>query len=165
MLFSVHNLPLTWTCFFQPSCPPDDLMWLACFWNNMHDEAAVHCDDWETFFHVWYYLMQCCFWSMWANGTHQINWTLFLNWALHLWPWRLVQDSGSHWKTLRRASRAIADHSSRPLCHLDWYTWQCPCVVNWAHPQWQGSLLHVQGWEWKAQDHQSWYAHDCFVDP
>jgi hypothetical protein len=64
--------------FFQPNCPPDDLMQLACFQNDMHDEAAVHCDNWETFFHVHHYLMQHHFWSTQANG-HQINWTLFLN--------------------------------------------------------------------------------------
>jgi hypothetical protein len=65
--------------FFQPNCPADDLMQLACFQNNMHNEAAVHCNDWETFFHIQHYLMQRHFWTMQANGSHQLNWNLFMN--------------------------------------------------------------------------------------
>src|SRR3546814_20122711 len=48
--------------FLQPNCPPDDLMRLACFRNDMHDASAVHRDVWETFFQVRNYLMQRSFW-------------------------------------------------------------------------------------------------------
>jgi hypothetical protein len=44
----------------------------------MHDEAAVHHDDWETFFHIRNYLMQCHFWMTHKDGKKMINWKLFL---------------------------------------------------------------------------------------
>jgi hypothetical protein len=45
----------------------------------MHNEAAVHRDNWETFFHIQHYLMQRRFWTTQANGSHQLNWNLFMN--------------------------------------------------------------------------------------
>ncbi len=91
-LFNAVQCPQPFTnlyMFFQPECPPDDLMRLASFRNEMHDEAAVHRDDWESFFHIRHYLMQRRFWSTLSNGSHQINWTLFLNFLVPYAPCHL----------------------------------------------------------------------------
>jgi len=52
-------------------------MRLAVYRNELHDEAAVHQDEWETFFHIKRYLLQGWFWSRTGNSK-TINWQKFL---------------------------------------------------------------------------------------
>jgi hypothetical protein len=68
----------------QPTCSPDDLMRLASFCNKLHDNAAVHQDKWETFFHYRRYIMQPLFWSRTSTRQQQINWQRLLEFLVWL---------------------------------------------------------------------------------
>ncbi len=78
----MHSLLIVCPCFTNHHCPQssvsqEDLAILAWGQNYMHNEAAVHKDEWEEFFHHYHRLRQGNFWKL--DACQVVDWERYID--------------------------------------------------------------------------------------